>query len=120
MDYHILTQAKRQDTINAIFHIPIPGSGVNEASVQWQNAIVLELGGADAIISVLPGISGAELTAMKAGEIYELQTSVRFSTLGLTNTQRRSEIKAAFTAEAVDLVAEKQITLSFIGYGGYV
>ena len=120
MNYHIIMQAADRKTINVVFHISIPGIGENEAAIQWRDALVLSLGGVDKVVSVLPGISGAELTAMKAGEIYELSKSVRFSKLGLTDAQRRAEVAAAFTSESALLVAEKQITLNFIGYEGNV
>ena len=118
MDFHVLTQAMDKKTVNLVFHIPIPGTGVNEAGVQWRSALLAELGGANNITSVLPNISQAELDAMKSGALLELSTSVRFSSIYLDNAQRLNEIKAAYTATKDSTLAEKQITLAFIGYQG--
>lgn len=118
-DFHILTQDNERKIVNCIFHIPIP-IGDNSASITWAAAVVREQGGADAISSNLPDISSEELSALKAGNLYERQLTVRFSSKDLTNPQRLDEIRAAFTAEKTAIQAEKQITLDFIGYEGDV
>ena len=119
-DYHILSTSRDKKTIRVIFHIPIPSTGTNEANVSWQTAVAMELGGAANISSVLPGISGAEETAMKAGQILEVTETVRFTSLNLTVQQRKTEIEGAFTATKASIVAEKQETLAFMGYEGSV
>jgi len=88
--------------------------------VSWQDALVLSLGGADAITSVLTDITPAEESAMKAGTIFENNTTVRFSSLDLTNAERLAEVEAAYTAAETDVLAEKQITLNFYGKSGDV
>jgi len=65
-DYHILQTDIRLKTVNTVFHIPIPAAN-NDVGVSWQDALVLSLGGADAITSVLTDITPAEESAMKAG-----------------------------------------------------
>lgn len=116
MDIHILTVDKGQKSASVVFHIPVPTTGANGAGLSWPDAVVREQGGSGSIASVLPGISAGEDTALKAGELIEYITSVRFSSRHLTNAERLAEIKNAFAEIKTDLIAEKQITLAFIGY----
>jgi len=115
-DYHILEMAQDLKTVNVIFHLPIPAAGTNEAGKTWREAVVLSQGGSTEITSQLPGITQAELDALKNGSLYEFPFTVRFSSVNLTNAQRKTEIEAAYTVKTSEIVAEKQITLSFIGY----
>lgn len=118
-NYHILSQDTQRKSVDVIFHIPIPATN-NSAKITWQAAIVKELGGASNIVSVLPGITSEEDSSLKAGALLEKRVTVRFSSINLTNAQRLAAIKAAFTAETSALVAEKAITLDFMGYEGDV
>lgn len=119
MDFHILTQSKDQNTINAVLHIPVPASN-NDAGITWQQAVVKEAGGADNIVSVLPDVESTELTAMKSGALIEKIENVRFSSIFLTNAQRLQEVKDRYNVLKTLLIEEKQITLNFMGYGGDV
>lgn len=116
MDYHILTQSKDQNTVNVVFHIPVPAT-LNEAGITWQTAIVKEAG---EIISVLSDIASAELTLLQSGALIEKSERVRFSSVYLANTQRLQEVKNRYNMLKTELIAEKQITLAFMGYGGNV
>ena len=118
-DYHILNTDVKLKTVNVVFHIPIPATN-NAVGVSWQDALVLSLGGADAIDSVLTDITPAEESAMKAGSIFENVATVRFSSLDLTNAQRLAEVETAYTAAESGVLAEKQITLNFFGKSGDV
>ena len=119
MDYHILQQHIKQKTANVVFHIPIPSS-INSAGITWQAAVVKDMGGANAISSVLPDITTQEETDLKSGALLEQQVTVRFSSVSLTNAQRLQEIKDAFTQLKTNVLAEKQITLNFMGEEGTV
>lgn len=119
-DYHILTQDDKKRTISAVFHILVPIAGTNEAGLTWWQAVVGELGGSAAIVSVLPGISVAEDTQLKAGKIIEKVETVRFTSVNLTKGQRKAEIEAYFNELKTDLIAEKQIILEWMGYEGMV
>lgn len=118
-DYHIRTTAVDLKIVSCVFHIPIPATN-NTVGVSWQDALVLSLGGADEITSVLPDISTAELTAMKEGSIFENVETVGFSSLNLTNAQRLAEVETAYTEAETDVLAEKQVTLNFYGKSGDV
>ena len=117
MNFHILTQSKDQNTVNVVFHIQVPATN-NEAGITWQQAVVKEAG--SSITSILPDISSAELTSMQSGALIEKVENVRFSSIYLTNAQRLQEIKDRYNIVKTELIAEKQITLVFIGYGGNV
>jgi len=118
-DYHIRNTDLKLKNVSTVFHIPIPATN-NAVGISWQAALVLSLGGADAISSVLTDITTAELNAMKAGEIFEDVATVGFSSTNLTNVQRLAEVETAFTAAKTDVLAEKQITLNFYGKNGDV
>jgi len=120
MNYHILTQDIKKKSVNVVFHIPIPAIKTNEAGITWRDAVVKEQGGASKIISILPDITTQEDSAMKAGEIYEIQERVKFSSTNLTNIERRVQIKTWFTKLQTELIIEKQITLEWIGFEGDV
>lgn len=118
-DYHILTTDLRLKTVSTVFHVPIPATN-NAVGVSWRAALVLSLGGADAISSVLTDITPEELNALKAGEIFEDVATVGFSSVNLTNAQRLAQVETAYTAASSDVLAEKQITLNFYGKSGDV
>jgi len=116
MDFHILTQAKDKNTVNVVFHIPVPAA-LNLAGITWQEAVVREIG---TVSSVLPNISPAELALLESGALIERTENVRFSSIYLTNTQRLQEIKNRYTILKASLIEEKQITLNFMGFEGEV
>ena len=124
-DYHVLEQSKNKNTVNVVFHIPVPETGTNQAELQWRDAIVLSLGGSGNIVSVLPGISTEEDTQLKAGALIEVSENVRFSSVNISNVQKKDQIEARFKElndiENKDSVlSEKQIKLAWIGYAGDV
>ena len=116
MDFYILTQTKDQNTVNVVFHIPVP-VGNTEVGISWREAVVKEQG---EIISVLSDIDPAELTLMQSGALIEIVENVRFSSIFLTNAQRLQQVKDRYNVVKIELIAEKQITLAFMGYGGDV
>lgn len=116
-DYHILTQGQKRKSVNVVFHIPVPGAGTNQAGLSWRDAVVREQGGSVNIVSVLgTDIDPTEDTQLKAGELVEHQVIVRFSSINLTNAQRKAEIEGHYATSKNDLIAEKQITLEWIGF----
>lgn len=118
-DYHIRSTAVNLKRVNVVFHIPIPDIN-NVVKVSQQNALVLSEGGADAIDSILTDITSAELSAMKAGSIFERSETVRFSSTNLTNAERLAEVEAAYTAAKAKVLADMQVTLNFYGRSGDV
>lgn len=118
-NYHVLMQAKDQNTVNVVAHLPVPAT-LNTAGLTWQQAVVQEAGGADNITSVLPDIDPVELADMKSGALVEKVESVRFSSIYLTNAQRLQQVKDWYGALKASLIEEKQITLNFMGYSGEV
>lgn len=134
-DYHILTQAADLKTAQVVFHFQVPASGTNSAGIQWQDAVKMnlfrkdEVGNPVPIFSVLPvyhvvnypgGIDSAEETLIGDGEVIEEVVTVRFSTIDLTDQQRRDEIVAAHTARNTELINQLQKELAWIGYRGDV
>ena len=104
-NYHILTQEIQNGNKRAaqvVFHIPVPAAGTNEADISWRDAVVKEQGGASNIVSVLPDITTQEDSDMKAGALIEQVKTVRFSTVNLTNPQRKAEIETYFNTLTVE------------------
>lgn len=118
-NYHIRETDLKLKTVNTVFHIPIPATN-NAVGVSWQAALALSLGGAVAISSVLTDITPEEESDMKAGSIFEISTTMRFSSLDLTDAQRLGEIESAYTEAQTNILIEKQITLNFYGKSGDV
>jgi len=114
-DIHILDMAIDKKTVNCIFHIPIPETGVNGADIQWRDAVVLFLGGSGNIATELPSITSEEDTLLKSGGLIEQKVTVRFSSLNITDGTRLQEVKNSFSALKTSVLADKQIELAFIG-----
>lgn len=119
MNFHVLTQDEKRKSAKVIFHIPIPAT-TNSAGISWQQAVVKEQGGEDAILSQLPDITAEEQSELTSGALLERQVNVRFSSINLTNAQRLQEIRAAYAATSSEIIAKKQVTLDFMGYEGAV
>lgn len=119
-DYHIRTQDIEKKSANVVFHIPVPGTGQNEAGLTWREAAVREQGGSENIASILNDISPEETTKLKAGEVLEIPKTVRFSSKNLTPAQRKAEIETAFSNLKTEIIDDKQATLEWIGYSGNI
>lgn len=117
-DFHILEQAPDQKTVSVACHFPVAATN-NEAGISYRDALVAYLTRGGATISSDVADAG-ELTQMQAGEVYEHQTSVRFSSLNLTNAQRLAEVQAFYNTEKTKVQADLQTRLAFYGYGGDV
>jgi hypothetical protein len=119
-DFHILTTAEDEKTVNVVFHFAVP-SGNNDAGIPWSTALIRWLGGEQ--ISVIPDHAidfPAESSAMAAGTIFEKRKTVRFSRLGLSDAQKVAEIKAAWTSELAEAQAMLSVVIEYYGYHGNV
>jgi len=115
-DYHILTQAVKKNTVQVVFHIPVPAVGTNEAEILWRDAIVLEKGGSDNITSVLSDILPEELTLLKSGALLEVPTSVRFNSVNSTTAEKKAKIEEEYNDSKAKILSDKQIILQWIGF----
>ena len=118
-DYHIREVAADKKTINVVFHLPVPATN-NVVGVAWRTALVAQQGGADAITSVLLDIAAEDLTALKAGELYERVLTMRFSSITLTNAERLAEVAAKYSLELSEVQSNLQATLDYYGKVGDV
>lgn len=117
-NYHILTQAEDKKTISVVFHISIPDV-VNAANKSYRLALKEKLEHASAtetIESICPDITSAELLQVQSGEIYEITRSKRFSSLSLTNTQKRDELDAEYNKLKTEALNELQTELEWWGF----
>lgn len=119
-DYHIRVQGLQEKSAQIVFHIPIPGTGTNEANIQWRAVVVMGLGGIGNIESMLYDIDAAELVKLESGELYEYSERVVFSRKGLSAAAKKVEIEARFTALATEILNNRQVVLEWMGYEGTV
>ena len=95
-NYHILKKTADNRFANVYVHLPVPatqtvaGVALDDAALTYRRAMKESL---DDIISVVPGITGAEQTQLDNGESVEKHVSFRFSSTDLTNIQRRTEVE---------------------------
>lgn len=115
MDIHVLDQADDRKTVNLIFHIPLPVEN-NVVGISLQTAVVGYLGGADAITSKV-GDAG-ELTAMKAGTIFEMPVNFRFSSTEaeLDDNAKLAEISAYYNQMVTEIQALTRNRLAYWGF----
>ena len=95
-NYHILKKSPDNRYAEVYVHLPIPaskntaGTVLNDDTMTYQWAIKESL---ESTISAVPNITPVEQTALDNGELYEYHYSFRFSSLDLTNLQRRTEVE---------------------------
>ena len=116
-NYHILTQDISQKTTNVVFRIQIPDVA-NNAGISYRTALVEYLKhsqNTDTISSISPFTDATELSQVRNGEIYEVQQSMRFSSLALTPVQKRNEIDARYNELTTEARDKLQILLAWWG-----
>jgi hypothetical protein len=114
---HILSQDDEKKSVSVIFHIPVPNIN-SPYGVSLPTAIVTEKGGDKAITSTTA--KADELIELQEGKKIELATSVRFSKLGLSDSQKLAEIKAKYVAESDAFITKCKDRLNFFGWEGDV
>ena len=116
-NYHILTQDISQKTATIVFRVPIPDV-TNNAGISYRTALVEYLKhsqNTDTISSISPFTDATELSQVRNGEIYEVQQSMRFSSLALTPVQKRNEIDARYNELTTEARNKLQILLAWWG-----
>jgi len=95
-NYHILKKSVDGRNAEVYVHLPVPatkttvGTTLNDDTMTYQWALKESL---ESTVSAIPNITGAEQTQLDNGELYEYHHPFRFSSLELTNAQRRAEIE---------------------------
>lgn len=113
-DYHVLSADEEGNAHSVAMHIPVPDQN-NNVSYSYRTALVESLGGAANIESAVPFISGAELTQLQAGELYE--EVVEFpSNPGQDLASKRDALDAMFSSQVTETQAMLQNKLGFWGY----
>ena len=111
---HILQADKYGNSYTVVFHVPVPDQQ-NEASYSYRTAIVGWQGGASAISSGVPFISGDELTQMQAGELYEVSRTFNSNPTD-TLIQKRDKLDIMFSDVTSEVQADFQDVLGYWGY----
>lgn len=98
-EYHILMKSADSRYADVYIHLPIPSNKTTAGNakgspegdyITYQWALKESL---ESTTSAVPNITGAEQTQLDDGELYEYFVKFRFSSLDLTNAQRRSEVE---------------------------
>ena len=116
-NYHILAQDLSEKTISIVFRIAIPDV-MNNAGIPYRTALIDYLKhsrGVGTISSISPFSDAAELQQVQSGEIYEVQESVRFSSLALTDAQKADEIDARYDELTTESLSKLQVLLEWWG-----
>jgi hypothetical protein len=117
-DFHILSQSNDLKTVTCAFHITVPDIN-NSAGISYRTALVIS-GVNETQVGNLTTAYPAEVTALANGSLLEVIETIRFSILGLNNTQKLAEIETAYTNRQAQLLADKQVELAFTGYAADV
>ena len=113
-NYHILSADKYGNSFSVVFHIPVPDQD-NDVGYSYRTAIVEWQGGAANIASSVPFISGAELTQMQAGELYEVSETFNSNPIE-TLTQKRDRLDIRYGELVTEVQADFQDSLGYWGY----
>ena len=113
-DYHILASDTYGNRYQVVFHIPVPDL-TNHIDVSYRSAMIEWRGGASEIASQVPFISGAELTRMQAGELYEVSRSFN-SNPGETLIQKQNKLDVMFNEIKAEVQSDFQDILGYWGY----
>ena len=111
MDIHIREKDKQNKTINCIFHFVVPATN-NAIGIPWNQVIQK----AKSPVPLMPDNDSTENAQISAGSFYEIQETVRFSTINLTNEQRIAEVKAFYQNRMTDVFETLGSELDFFGF----
>ena len=106
-DYWILKTAIDKKTVRLVVHVDVPSQN-NAAGYNCRTALIESMGGAANIASEVPGLDDA---ALKNGSKLEYGEEYRFSSLELTNIQRRDEVEARVAEIVTNLQTEQDEVL---------
>jgi hypothetical protein len=101
MDYHVMRKAEDNTSCRIAAHLPTP-DGVNAGDLSW-TAIMLMAKSGKSSIPYLGRKFPDEADALSKGKIIEVVDTVEFSDPGITNAQRRNEIRAHVTQMKTDI-----------------
>lgn len=116
-DYHVLNTDRSGNALRVVFHIPVPDV-TNDASYSIRTALVeWQGGGTDPTViqSACPFIGAAELTAMQAGQVYEMVVELA-SNPGEDLTAKQARLDAQHAAQVTAAQALITTALQYWGY----
>jgi len=120
-DYHVLEQSADKKTVRVALHYTIPADSQNQVNQNHRNLIAIvrknaESGTVKSQVPYLADEFSTELAKMQTGEIIEEVVTVRFSSLGLSNAQKKAEIEAAWEAKRAEIFDRLQTQLEYYHY----
>lgn len=112
---HVLQ--KNISEVEVVFHVAIPGAGVNSANVQWRTALVNSGVGGETKLPTGDGsagtISAAELAQIQAGALYEVTRIVRPDTVQGNLATYMDSLFATVSGEVLPILQDR---LKWFGY----
>lgn len=100
-DYHVLKKAVDNTSCTIALHLITP-SGVNAAGRSWSD-LLIDVDGVTTIIPKHKELFFEEHKELTKGRIFEAVINFEFSDPGLTNAQRREEIRVRVAQMKVDI-----------------
>lgn len=101
MEYHVMQKAQDNTSCNIAVHLPTP-DGENAGGIQWRAIMVWAKSGKSAIPFHTRKYKD-EATELSQGRLIEVVDTVVFSDPGLTQVQRRTEIRSHVTQMQADI-----------------
>jgi len=120
-DYHVLEQSADKKTVRVALHYAIPADSQNQVNQNHRDLLAIARKDAESgtVKSRVPYLSdefSAELAKMQTGEIIEEVMTVRFSSLNLSNAQKKAEIEAAWESKRAEVFDRLQTQLEYYHY----
>jgi hypothetical protein len=113
-NYHILSGKADGNQMQVVFHLPVPDV-TNAVGVNYRNALIMHLGGAQESIVPVTLLGAGEQAALDIGTLYELVWA--FNTHpGMTLADKRDALDAQYNQFVSIIVAQLQARLEFYGY----
>ena len=118
-NYHILSQADDKKTITVVFHYTVPLTAKNAANILFTD-IVKKCCDLTSQIPDHQTLYAQEYQDMQDGKVIERQINLRFSSLGLTAVQKKTEVEAAYAPHKDAEFARLQTEWEWYGFAGNV
>jgi len=120
-NYHVLEQSADQKTVRVALHYTVPAGSQNQVNQNHRGLVAVirkdpDSGTVKSQVPYLADEFSAELAKMQTGEVVEEVTTVRFSSLNLTDAEKKAEIESAWAAKQAEVFERLQTQLEYYHY----
>jgi len=107
---HIREKDPQNKTVTCIFHFTVPVD-VNAVGIPWNEVLQKHLNPEP----LMTDNDSTENANIVAGSVHEVQETVRFSTINLTDAERIAEVQAAYQVRQTEIFDELAAKLDYFG-----